>query len=243
MKKAAIIIGILAAAAVMFALSLVVLVRLRGGPSAGYDALGGVPLIGGMLKAGAGPQPQPAEQQAEPAHQLAARRQMPFLSFGPESRLEYLAEELSVKSADYDGALRRLERRSRELDAWERQLKEERDILRARFGKEKRELTALKDELARTEAALAARRILIDASEEANLKKTAEIYGKMAAASAAQVLTEMYGSGQQETVVKIVYLMQDRSAAKMLEAMTDPKMTAQITEQLKLVGKEVEQGG
>jgi flagellar motility protein MotE (MotC chaperone) len=53
----------------------------------------------------------------------------------------------------------------------------------------------------------------------------------------------MYSSGQQDTVVKIIYLMQDRSAAKTLEAIADAKIGAAITQKLKQIGKTVPQGG
>ncbi len=245
MKKAIIFGGLAAAAVVLFFGSFVAIAKARGG-LAGATA-GKVPIVGGLVKA-----PESAESQepagasgatqAQASPPLPGARDVPFLRFGPEAKLQQLTQELDAKRAEYETALREVQRRSRELDAWEKQVTEERDGLRDAFDKERQELTQLKDELGRKEAELAQRQVLVQQGEEANLKKTAEIYGKMAPERAAQMLTQMFNSGQQDTVVKIIFLMQDRSAAKTLEAISDAKVGAQITEKLKQVGKVIQQG-
>ena len=203
-----------------------------------------IPLLGAMLKAPSLPVTQAPEGPAAEGEggPLAAGREVPFLRFGSEAKLQRLTQELEAKRADYETALRDVQRKQRELGAWEKQMSEERDTLKAAFTKEKEDLGQLKDQLARKETELNGRQVAIDQGEEANLKKTAEIYGKMSPERAAQILGEMYTSGQVETVVKILYLMQDRSAAKTLEAMTDTKVGAQITDKLRQVGKSVPQG-
>lgn len=237
------IVGLLVGGLAIFGVSFVVFVKGRGGLSGSHPLLGRIPLVASLVRPEQAPEAQPAEKAAKAVVEGTAGREVPFLRFGPEAKLERLVKELDAKRTEYETAQREFQRRSRELDAWERQLKEERDALRATFGKEKEELTKLKEDLARNESELAARRVVIEQTEEANLKKTAEIYGKMAPERAAQVLGQMYADGQQETVVKILYLMQDRSAAKTLEAITDPKVGGQITEKLKQVGRNLQQGG
>ncbi len=245
MKKAAVVAGVLVVALVLFVASLVVVVRVRGGLSPQRAGLAELPLVGALLPVRSGPEPDEAAAEAAAAAPLPAGREAPFLRFGPQARLERLAEELKRKVADYEGSLRELERRARELDGWEQQIKQERDALRERFAGEKEELVALRDELAARQAELAGRQVLIEQSEETNLKKTADIYGKMAPESAAQVLKEMYANQKQDAVVKIVYLMQERSAAKTLEALalSDPAMSAEITDRLKRVGQSPDREG
>ena len=90
---------------------------------------------------------------------------------------------------------------------------------------------------------LAALQVKIDDDEAANLKSTAAIYDKMAPEQAAAILTQMYSGDQQDSVVKIISLMQDRTAAKTLESFTDSKIGAQITEQLQRIVKPTKAGG
>jgi flagellar motility protein MotE (MotC chaperone) len=244
MKKVAIIAGLVVVAIVLFLVSFAMVVKMRGGLGPSGAALARLPLVGGLFAMRPEPETEeaaePAAEQAEP---LPGDRDMPYLRFGPPERLKRLVDELQTRQADLEMAERELERRSRELDAWERQLKTERDALRARFTAEKDELVRSTGELAQRQAALDARQVLVEQTEEANIKKTADIYSKMTPEKSSEVLAKMYSDGEQETVVKIIYMMQERSAAKTLEAMTDPQVSAEITQALKRVGKEEQLGG
>ncbi len=241
MKKAAIIAGFVATAVAALIGGFVVMVRMRGGISA-ESGLCRFPLVGGLLAAAPADTDEDALELGEIVPQLADDRQVPFLRFGPEAELERLIDQLKVERAEIHTAMRKQKRRSRELDAWERQLVEEREALRERFGKEKAELGSLKEELARLDAALSTREILIVQAEASNLDQIAKIYAKMEPVQAAAVLAQMYSSGEEELVVKVVHLMQDRSAAKVLEAMTDPLLSAQITEKLRTVRQDESKG-
>lgn len=236
MNKVLVIAGVGLTAAVLFAATLIVAVRMRGGVSNG---LARVPLVGGLVASEAGAE----GDTAAPAVAERPKREATFLRFGPEAKLDRLADELQAKQAEWDDALRELERRARELDAWERQVKEERDLLRTTFGKAQEQLAQQKDELARREADLAASQVALTQAEQANLKQTAGMFGKMDPQKAAEILTTMFGGGQSETVVKLFHLMTDRCAAKVMEAVVDPQMSAQITERLKQVVSEGAPGG
>jgi flagellar motility protein MotE (MotC chaperone) len=240
-KKAALAAGILCLGGVLFAVSFAVLLKSRGGLPSSHP-LARAPLLGDFLR-GEAAQADAAEQAEQEGAEPSASGEATFLRFGTEAELERLADELQVTKSEYDGRLRDLERRMRELDAWERQLKTERDMLRERFAKEKEELRQLKDQLERQKTEQDQRQILIEQTEQDNLRQMAKIYGKMAPETAAQVLTEMYAGEEPETAVKIIYLMPDRSAAKTLEAITDPKICAALTEALKRIGQDVQQGG
>jgi hypothetical protein len=232
----------MAAGAFVFMITLVVFVNLRGGVSGAHTRLASIPVLGGLLKA----RPDAAEPAAAPQDQAEAPRQqreIPFLRFGPEARLARLAQELETRKDEYDAMLTGLERRERELDAWQRQLKLERDALREQFGKEKEQLAQVRDEVQQRELALQSRQVAIDVAEEASLKKTAEMCAKMPPEKGARILSEIYGRGEKETVVKIIYLMEGRAAAKTLAAFSDPAVSAEIVEQLKRVTKSPQEGG
>jgi len=179
---------------------------------------------------------------AAPA-ETTAQGNMSFLRFGAESRLTQLADELEAKKTEYEALLQESQRRARELEAWEHQLKVERDTLRQKLEKEKEDLAAQRQELDQKETTLAALQLKIDENEAANLKSTAAIYDKMDPEQAASILAQMYSGGQQDSVVKIISLMQDRTAAKALASFTDSKIGAQITEQLQRIAKPTKAGG
>ena len=240
MKKLLIFGGAGLLAVMLFVGSLVVVLKMRGGVQAG---LARAPLVGGLLGNEAAAAEPPADAPAADASAASPPRQSTYLRFGTKGRIERLADDLKAKQGEWEASLRDLERRSRELDAWQRQMKQERDRLRQVLADAQEKLAREKEDMAKREEALATRLVAIEQAEHSNLKKTAEIYGKMEALRAAAILTTMYADGQQETVVKLLYLMTDRSAAKVLEAVVDPKVSAQITEKLQQVVRESAPGG
>lgn len=243
MKKWIIIGAAVPVAGVVFMAALIVIVNARGGLDSSRAGIKNVPLIGALVKVKEPPKVADATK-AEPAPDVAAPAggDLPFMRFGAQSQLTVLVQELQAKKAEYEAMLLQAQRRTRELDAWEKQLTVERDTLRQKLEKEKQDLTAERQDLDQKTASLATQQMQIKVSEEANLKTTAGIYDKMAPEQAAAILTQMYSGGQQEDVVKIVSLMQDRSAAKMLASFTDPKIGAQITTQLQHVVKPAKAG-
>ena len=244
MKKWIIIGAAVPVAGIVFIAALVMIVNSRGGLDASRAGIKKVPLLGALIKVKEPPKTAADAKKEEPAPDAAAPpgQDLPFMRFGAQSQLAVLVQELEAKKAEYEALLLQAQRRTRELDAWEKQLALERDTLREKLDKEKQDLTAQRQNLDQKTAALATLQLQIQTTEEANLKSTAGIYDKMSPEQAAAILTQMYASGQQDNVVKLISLMQDRSAAKMLEAFTDPKIGAQITAQLQHVGKPAKTG-
>ena len=244
MKKWIIIAAAVPVAGVAFMVALVVLINARGGLDASRAGIKNVPVIGALIKV---KEPvataEAAQAAAAPDPAAPDGGDLSFMRFGAESQLAVLVQELGSKKAEYDALLLQAQRRGRELDAWEKQLKVERDAVRDSFEKEKTDLTTQRQQLEQKLSSLTTLQLQIKTTEEANLKATAGIYDKMASEQAAAILTQMYTSGQTDNVVKIISLMQDRSAAKMLEAFTDPKIGAQITEQLQHVAKPAKVSG
>jgi flagellar motility protein MotE (MotC chaperone) len=243
-KKPIIIAAAVLVGGVAFMVALIAVVNARGGLDPAHPGLSRVPLLGALVKVRQ-PAPEQGPQQQAPAAQAGAAGagDMSFLRFGSESRLTELAQELEAKKAEYDSLIRQTQRRTRELEAWEKQITVERDALRDKFEAEKKDLATQSQQLAQKDAVLSALQLKIDDDEAANLKVTAGIYDKMDPEQAAKILTQMCSSGKEDNAVKIISLMEDRSAAKTLESFTDAKLSAQITEQLRRIVKPKKTGG
>lgn len=243
MKKAGLIGAVVAAAGIVFLVSLAAFVRVRGGLSPSHAGLSRAPVVGRLFSVRPEAEEPATEEELTAPTGLRGGREMTFLRLGPQARLQQLAEELDKKKSDYDAMLQGLERKARELEAWQRQLEQERDGLRAQFDQESQDLARQEEELQSKRAELDALQVAIEQAEEANLKKTAQIYGKMSPQQAARFLEQMYADGQEDTVVKLIYLMDSRAAAKTFEAFVEPQISAQITAKLKLITKSAPSGG
>jgi flagellar motility protein MotE (MotC chaperone) len=78
-----------------------------------------------------------------------------------------------------------------------------------------------------------ARIVQLQKEEQDNLKKMSSMYNSMAPESAAKILQNMADTGKMETAVKVLGLMQERQAAKVLAELTDAGLAAQLVEKLK----------
>jgi flagellar motility protein MotE (MotC chaperone) len=73
----------------------------------------------------------------------------------------------------------------------------------------------------------------IDDSEKDNLKRMANMYDSMEADAAAQTLQQMADSGKLDTAAKILFMMRERQAAKVLAQFPDRTTVAQLMEQMR----------
>lgn len=240
MNKAITIAGAVVAAGLAFLITLVVVINVRGGLSPSRAGLAKAPLLGKLLKVR--PEPEEAEPE-EPGLAALPQAGVSFLRFGEPVRLQRLAETLDRKRADYEVRLQRLERRERELEAWQKQLEQERDLVRAKLDKESEDLASQRQQLAQERSQVEASQVAIGQAEESNLKKAAEIYTKMSSDKAAEILERMYAGTEQDAVVKLIYLMDSRAAAKTLEAFSESQISADITQRLKNIMKSEQSGG
>jgi len=264
-KKVILIVALAGLTPVGFLGALVGFVNARGGLGPEHAHLAQVPLVGSLFRVQApaepasAPDPQEAaaldgvlnpsggavKPAAGPAAPAAGVGSLIVSLGGAEDAraLAALVEQLEKKRDESDTLLLRLRRKSRELAVWERQLKSEREALQKRFAAERADLEKVRAQVAAEQQRLRKLRIALGREESANLKKTAEIYGKMEPERAARILAEMYLKGGQDEVVKIVHLMQDRAAANLLAALPDEAVSAEITRKLAHVGRPVEEGG
>jgi len=78
------------------------------------------------------------------------------------------------------------------------------------------------------------RRLELVTLEQTNIKKMAEMYDNMDAESAARILQQLADTAKLDTAVKVLGLMKERQAAKVLAAMPpDSGLAAQLLEKLK----------
>jgi flagellar motility protein MotE (MotC chaperone) len=75
--------------------------------------------------------------------------------------------------------------------------------------------------------------IEIEGIEQTNVKKMAEMYDSMDPESAAKILRQMADNKNIETAVKLLGQMKERQAAKVLAAIPDAGLAAQLLDRLK----------
>jgi flagellar motility protein MotE (MotC chaperone) len=72
-----------------------------------------------------------------------------------------------------------------------------------------------------------------EAAEKKNVEKIATMYDAMAPEASAPILKEMAEKGRLEMAAKILVLMKERNAARVLEAMNDPALALQVLEKMR----------
>jgi flagellar motility protein MotE (MotC chaperone) len=75
--------------------------------------------------------------------------------------------------------------------------------------------------------------IKIEELENGNVQKMAEMINTMAPESAAKILQQLADTSKMDTAVKLLGLMKERQAAKVLAEVPDPALAAQFLEKLK----------
>ncbi len=91
-------------------------------------------------------------------------------------------------------------------------------------------------------AALEQTRLAIGADEQGNLKHTAAIYDAMEPEAAAGIVESMCSAGQHADAVKILHFMKERSVAKLLAAIEDRDLVADLCERMKRVHEPKDEG-
>ena len=164
----------------------------------------------------------------------------------PEAATAHLGEKhLMALVRQVRAKLDDCRQRESDLAAQQRRLDVARDDLRT----EARHLETLRARLAsaaarlkETRTALEETRLAVRADEEKNLKHTAEIYDAMDAEAAAEIIQNMCTNQQDEDAAKILHFMKERAVAKLLAAIPDPALVADLCRKMKRI-REPEQGG
>lgn len=151
------------------------------------------------------------------------------------AQLDELVAELQDAKKTYEDKSARLADQEKRINDGLAMLKQRSDELSALEMRLIEPLRRIKEEQAKLDSS----RILVAQQEKANLKKLAATYEKMDPAKAGITIEKMCGSSQQDDAVRILSLMTDRAAAKLLSAISDPALVAKLTEMLKRVKEEV----
>ncbi|MBE3070781.1 MAG: hypothetical protein IMZ66_11160 [Planctomycetes bacterium] len=132
-----------------------------------------------------------------------------------------------------------------DLDQREIAMREEEHRVRVAhqdLQKEAQQLETLRTELAaslakakQADAEFLKNRITIQTEEVANLKRTAAIYDKMDAEAASKTLESMCQNNQGDDAAKILVYMTERTAAKLLDAVSDKTIVAALCERMKTI--------
>ena len=150
--------------------------------------------------------------------------------------------EKQLKTLIYDIRSRMEELSSRELDVEvrEERLKMTMDELNSNIddlNDLRVKLTSTVTSLQQQKDALEQTIVKISITEKKNIQKTAVIYDKMQASSAAEIMVNMSTSSQLDYAVKILYYMSERTSAKVLAEIgkNEPALAALISDQLRMI--------
>ena len=151
------------------------------------------------------------------------------------SPLNELVRELRYKIEECKKRQAELEKRENRIAMIEAAIKDQTKELENRRIKLVMPLTQLKEAMAEWERT----RIRISIQEKAEIQKTAAIYEKMDSVNSSQILVEMCSNNEND-VVKILYYMSERSAAKCLAQISNSSkpLAAKLSQRIKVINQE-----
>jgi flagellar motility protein MotE (MotC chaperone) len=124
------------------------------------------------------------------------------------------------------------------LDELRSQVKAELDTLNEAIQGVEKQRSSLDEErqkMSKNTQDMESRIVQMQKDEQDNLKKMSGMYNSMSPESAAKILQNLADTGKMDTAVKVLSLMQDRQAAKVLAELSgsDGGLAAQLIEKLK----------
>jgi flagellar motility protein MotE (MotC chaperone) len=153
---------------------------------------------------------------------LAAVREREALLLGRQKQLELVFNDIKSERASIDEMRKQV---AEEMKAVERQL--------LNLEKKRAELDDKQQEVNTHVKEMEKNVVQLDGMEQGNLKKIADMYDSMAPESAGKILKQLAESGKMDTAVKLLGLMKERQAAKVLADLEDPALAAQLLEKMK----------
>ena len=148
-----------------------------------------------------------------------------------EQELDRLGKELRLKIDAYRVKQKQLDKQQKQIQLAGQLLEKQAKELEALKMELMTPLNGLKDAMASLENT----RIRVAKLEKSNLKRTATIYEKMDAARGVGILIAMYKNNQEDDVVKILFYMSEKKAAKLLAEMQDQNIAAKLCQKLKKI--------
>jgi flagellar motility protein MotE (MotC chaperone) len=158
------------------------------------------------------------------------------------------AEATRLEERHLYDLVKEVRRKLRECHEREERLVQEENrlrLVREELRKEAQELENIRVQAAaalsglkEAKARLDKDRLQIRRDEETNLKRTAAVYDRMDATSAAKIIEGMCRGAQQDDAVKILHFMSERAVAKVLGEIAAPDVAAGLSQRLKAVAQE-----
>jgi len=150
-----------------------------------------------------------------------------------EQELKTLIFEIREKMKDYTSRERTLAQEQQRIEAARKTL--EADV--ERLSQLHDALNIATARLKQQETTLNERLIEMTATEKANLQRIGATYDRMDAAQASRIIINMAANKQLQDAVKIIHLMSERTAAKLLGeiSLTKPDLASLLSTELKYI--------
>lgn len=148
-------------------------------------------------------------------------------------RAEYRRLQMEVVAADLNGQMQDYDKLLKKVAAEMKDLLARQDQLDAKAIEVKQEA----DRTAKTMLELKKSMGEGTEDEQVNIARMAALADQMTPANAAQLIQQLADSGKTDTAVKIVAQMKERTAAKALDAITDPTLPPVLFEKLRTLKK------
>jgi flagellar motility protein MotE (MotC chaperone) len=130
----------------------------------------------------------------------------------------------------------RIERRAAQVELVIRDIQTQREATESALHKVTNELKSVNTATTKLDALaedLRRRQVDFEAAEKKNVEKIAAMYDAMTPEASAPILKEMAEKGRLDMAAKILVLMKERNAARVLEAMNDPALALQVLEKMR----------
>ncbi len=136
-----------------------------------------------------------------------------------EQRLQLMRQDIEGQKTEVEGILKQSQST---MESAERMLAQVQQELQTLAAEKEKRLEELEDIKKRTE--------IPDANKQANIKKMAELLSGMGDTDSAEVLKTLANSGKMEDALRLLDQIEPRDAAKILDALDDPGLVADLTE-------------
>lgn len=145
-------------------------------------------------------------------------------------------EQLAARKKQVDLIMQDIRGERAALDELRKQVKNELDSLNEALDnleKQRSNLDQDRQKMSTKVEKMENRMLQLQKEEHDNLKKMSSMYNTMAPESAARILQTLADTGKLDTAVKLLGLMQERQAAKVLAEVSDSTLAAQLVGKLK----------
>ncbi len=159
---------------------------------------------------------------AELRNRIANARENERVSAAQKKELELIQQDIRGERAS--------------IDDLRKQVKKELELVQAALAELERQHGTMKTEqgkLSKSAQELEGKSLALQKDEQENLKKMSMMYNSMPAESAAKIMRSLADNGKMDTAVKVLGMMQERQAAKVLAELGDATLAVQLLERLK----------